>query len=216
MNNVAFAPLHVTVLTAGIWAALSPRAGAPERVAAGPEAEAPSRSACVAASPREARARDPARARDGRTRAAAATSRPRGPSADRFLEEFVAEDGRVVRRDQGGDTVTEGQAYAMLVAAADGRRAALRPRLGLDAAQPPAPRRPALVAVEDGRVADEQPAADADLDIAAALIRAAERFERPELAREAPRLGERSSTTRRWRRRTGRSSSQARGRPANA
>ena len=41
MNNVAFALLHVTVLTAGIWGALAPRAGAPERVAAGPGDEAP-------------------------------------------------------------------------------------------------------------------------------------------------------------------------------
>ena len=41
MNNVASAVLHVTVLTAGIWGAIAPRAGAPERVAAGPEAEAP-------------------------------------------------------------------------------------------------------------------------------------------------------------------------------
>ena len=32
-------------------------------------------------------------------------------------------DGRVVRRDQGGDTVSEGQAYAMLLAAAIGDRA---------------------------------------------------------------------------------------------
>lgn len=36
----------------------------------------------------------------------------------RFLETYVARDGRVVRRDQGGDTVSEGQAYGMLIAVA--------------------------------------------------------------------------------------------------
>jgi hypothetical protein len=40
LNNVAFASLHVAVLTAGIWAALAPQARAPERAAAGPEPEA--------------------------------------------------------------------------------------------------------------------------------------------------------------------------------
>ncbi len=33
-----------------------------------------------------------------------------------FLAGYVDDDGRVVRTDQGGDTVSEGQAYAMLVA----------------------------------------------------------------------------------------------------
>ena len=35
-----------------------------------------------------------------------------------FLSGYVEPDGRVTRRDEGGDTVSEGQAYAMLVAAA--------------------------------------------------------------------------------------------------
>jgi hypothetical protein len=33
-----------------------------------------------------------------------------------FLDDWVDSDGRVVRRDQGGDTVSEGQAYGLLVA----------------------------------------------------------------------------------------------------
>ncbi len=37
-----------------------------------------------------------------------------------FLTGYVRENGRVVRTDQGGDTVSEGQAYAMLVAVALG------------------------------------------------------------------------------------------------
>ena len=37
-----------------------------------------------------------------------------------FLEHYVNPDGRVVRHDQGNDTVSEGQAYGMLIAAAIG------------------------------------------------------------------------------------------------
>ena len=39
-----------------------------------------------------------------------------------FLESYVDGDGRVVRRDEGGDTVSEGQAYGMLIAVALGDR----------------------------------------------------------------------------------------------
>jgi endo-1,4-beta-D-glucanase Y len=38
--------------------------------------------------------------------------------AERFLDRYVEDDGRVVRHDQGGDTVSEGQAYALLLAVA--------------------------------------------------------------------------------------------------
>ena len=41
-------------------------------------------------------------------------------AAHRFLDRYMEPDGRVVRRDQGGDTVSEGQAYAMLLALAIG------------------------------------------------------------------------------------------------
>ena len=37
-------------------------------------------------------------------------------AGQRFLDDHVDDDGRVVRHDEGGDTVSEGQAYAMLVA----------------------------------------------------------------------------------------------------
>jgi cellulose synthase (UDP-forming) len=36
LNNVAFAVLHISVLTAGVWGALVPDAPAPEAAAAGP------------------------------------------------------------------------------------------------------------------------------------------------------------------------------------
>ncbi|MHB8294042.1 MAG: glycosyl hydrolase family 8 [Acidimicrobiales bacterium] len=39
-----------------------------------------------------------------------------------FFNRYVQPSGRVVRWDQGGDTVSEGQAYAMLLAAATGNR----------------------------------------------------------------------------------------------
>ena len=39
-----------------------------------------------------------------------------------FLPSYVDPDGRVVRRDEGGDTVSEGQAYALLIAVALGDR----------------------------------------------------------------------------------------------
>ena len=45
------------------------------------------------------------------------------PATERFLDAYVDPDGRVVRRDQGGDTVSEGQAYALLLATAVGDEA---------------------------------------------------------------------------------------------
>jgi Glycosyl hydrolases family 8 len=39
-----------------------------------------------------------------------------------FLDRYVDEGGRVVRHDQGGDTVSEGQSYALLLAQVAGDR----------------------------------------------------------------------------------------------
>src|SRR5690348_4029051 len=44
-------------------------------------------------------------------------------SGVRFLDRYMDPDGRVVRHDQGGDSVSEGQAYAMLAAVAIDDRA---------------------------------------------------------------------------------------------
>lgn len=44
-------------------------------------------------------------------------------AASRFLDRYVDADGRVVRRDQGGDTVSEGQAYALVLAQVAGDHA---------------------------------------------------------------------------------------------
>lgn len=106
-----------------------------------------------------------------------------------FLDRYVEDDGRVVRHDQGGDTVSEGQAYAMLLAVAErdeesfGRvwtwtREHLQREDGLLSWR-----------WADDRVADPQPAADADLDAARALLLAAERFAEPRYAAEGRAIG---------------------------
>ena len=46
---------------------------------------------------------------------------PPPPAVSRFLAAYVRPDGRVWRPDQGGDTVSEGQAYGLLLAEAAGR-----------------------------------------------------------------------------------------------
>lgn len=94
-----------------------------------------------------------------------------------FLSRYVGPDGRVVRRDQGGDTVSEGQAYAMLVAVALGDRAGFASVWNwTDTAL----RRPdGLLSWRwaDGQVVDAASASDADLDAARALILAGKRFD---------------------------------------
>jgi endoglucanase len=93
-------------------------------------------------------------------------------AADAFLSRYVADDGAVVRHDQGGDVVSEGQAYGMLIAELAGRddlvrtiwswtRAHLQDSDGLLA----------FHADADGHVLDQQAAADADTLAAYALLR---------------------------------------------
>jgi endoglucanase len=106
-------------------------------------------------------------------------------AASAFLDGYVESDGRVSRTDQGGDTVSEGQAYAMLLAVVAHEPATFdrvwewtRDNL----------RRPnGLLAWhwEDGAVTSTESAADADLDAAWALLLAAERFANAEYRREA-------------------------------
>jgi endoglucanase len=110
-------------------------------------------------------------------------------AADAFMDRYVSADGRVVRHDQDGDTVSEGQAYAMLLAAATGderrfdrvwnwTRANLQRRDGLLAWR-----------WAGGRVADREPAADADLDAARALLVASRRFGERSYRVEGLRIG---------------------------
>jgi endoglucanase len=110
-------------------------------------------------------------------------------AAHSFLDRYVTSDGRVQRLDQGGDTVGEGQAYGLLLAAAIGdsqhfdsiwnwTKANLRRQDGLIEFH-----------WQDGHVTDPQAASDADLDAARALLVASCRFKRPELRQEALGIG---------------------------
>jgi endoglucanase len=118
---------------------------------------------------------------------------PRAQAVDAarsFLDRYADGDGRVVRRDQGGDTVSEGQAYGLLAALAAGDRARFdRVWAWTDQHL----RRPdGLLSWHwaGGRVVDPQTAADADLDTAHALKLASRRFREPGLARESRRMAD--------------------------
>lgn len=105
-----------------------------------------------------------------------------------FLDAYTEPDGRVVRRDEGADVVSEGQAYAMLVAAAIGDEHRFRAVWTWTADNL---RRPdGLLSWRwlDGRVTDVNSAADADLDAARALVVAGRRFDAPELTADGVRL----------------------------
>jgi endoglucanase len=114
---------------------------------------------------------------------------PGRAAAHRFLDQYLDPDGRVVRRDQGGDSVSEGQAYAMLLAQAVGDRR--RFDLAWEWARRNLQRADALLAWRwaDGQVQDPMPAADADLDAAWALVLAATRFDDDSLRAEGLRMG---------------------------
>jgi endoglucanase len=124
-----------------------------------------------------------------------ARDHPPAPKADAvaaassFLDDYVEADGRVSRTDQGGDTVSEGQAYAMLLAVVahdpetfesvwNWTRDNLRRPDGLLAWH-----------WEDGKVVSTDSAADADLVAAWALLLAAERLGPAEYRREGLELG---------------------------
>jgi endoglucanase len=89
-----------------------------------------------------------------------------------FLDTYVQPDGRVNRPDQGGDTVSEGQAYGMLLAEVAGRPAAFgriwnwtRTHMQLPSGLF------AFHANAAGHILSPQAASDADLLIAWALLR---------------------------------------------
>lgn len=93
-------------------------------------------------------------------------------SAGRFLSAYARADGQVVRVDQGSDTVSEGQAYGLLLAEVSGNGSAfwriwnwthahLQQRNGLFAYH----------ASAGGQVTSSQAASDADVLIAWALLR---------------------------------------------
>ena len=91
-------------------------------------------------------------------------------AARAFLDGYVDADGRVVRRDQGGDTVSEGQAYALLLDVASGDRSQFAEVWTWSRAHLLRPDGLLAYHWQDGRVADVNSASDADLDVARALI----------------------------------------------
>jgi endoglucanase len=110
-------------------------------------------------------------------------------SANGFLDTYVAEDGRVRRIDQGDDTVGEGQAYGMLLAAAVGDEDRFDAIWGWTKDNIRRPDGLLSFLWKDGKVADPEPASDADVDAARALLVASCRFKRDDLRDEALKLG---------------------------
>lgn len=93
-------------------------------------------------------------------------------AARSFLQGYVEADGRVLRRDQGGDIVSEGEAMAMLIAEAAGQPDTVRSIWSWTRTHLARP--DGLLAWHarpDGSIIDAQPAADADTMAAVALLR---------------------------------------------
>jgi endoglucanase len=112
-----------------------------------------------------------------------------------FLSDWVdhsgSSAGRVVRRDQGGDTVSEGQAYGMLIADGVGDQKSFSAIWSWTTTH--LKRKDGLMAWrwDDGKVVDEQPASDADLDMAWALVLAGKTFDDPAYTNAGTALGTR-------------------------
>jgi endo-1,4-beta-D-glucanase Y len=102
-----------------------------------------------------------------------------------FLQTYVADDGRVRRLDEGDDTVSEAQAYGLLISLAIGDQQRFDAiwawtRTNLQ-------RTDGLLAWhwQAGKITDPEPAADADVLTAYALVAASQRFHQPDLHRDA-------------------------------
>lgn len=120
---------------------------------------------------------EPAPPTDGSGPVAAPLMSPEEAAAA-FLDAWVDDDGRVVRRDQGDDTVSEGQAYGLLIAVGADDEEAFESIWRWTAEN--LMRDDGLLAWrwQDGAVLDSEPASDADLDAARALVLAGDRFGR--------------------------------------
>jgi endoglucanase len=97
-------------------------------------------------------------------------------AAAEFLARYVDPDGRVVRRDQGGDTVSEGQAYALLLAQVSGDEELFARIWGWTAEHLQGPDGLLAFRADADRVLDPSPAGDADVLAAWALLRAGEEY----------------------------------------
>jgi cellulose synthase/poly-beta-1,6-N-acetylglucosamine synthase-like glycosyltransferase len=197
LNNVAFASLHASILLSAVIPALrvrpSPRLQ-PERPPprrAWPAASGAPRPVAIAAIgvsllvPIALGVLGASGLADRTT-----LSEKAHASAESFMTTYVGPDGRVSRADQGGDTVSEGQAYGMLLAAALDDRA--RFETIWHWTQSNLQRDDGLLAYHwaNGGVESDEPATDADLDAARALALAGERFGSEEYRREGVRIGQ--------------------------
>lgn len=112
-----------------------------------------------------------------------------------FLDDHVTDEGRVVRHDEGGDTVSEGQAWALVLAVAldDQERATAI----VDWTETHLTRDDGMLAWrwEHGHPVDTEPATDADLAYAWALSRGAEAFGRDDWRARADELVTRLAST---------------------
>lgn len=100
-------------------------------------------------------------------------------AARRFLDTYVDDDGRV-RREPDGDTVSEGQAYAMLLALAIDDVDTFDDVWTWTQDNLFSPAGTLSWQWKNGAVLDANAASDADLDAARALFTAADRFGRPD------------------------------------
>jgi endoglucanase len=103
---------------------------------------------------------------------AGATPMTASTAAERFLSTYVRADGAVLRKDQQGDVVSEGQAYAMLIAEVAGREDLTRTIWSWTKQHLQRP--DGLLswnAAADGTVRDPSSASDADILAAYALLR---------------------------------------------
>jgi endo-1,4-beta-D-glucanase Y len=96
-----------------------------------------------------------------------------------FLSRYLRPDGRVVRTDQGGDTVSEGQSYALLLSVATGKRTQFASAWHWEQANLQQPDGLFAYHWSHGAVVNDQPATDADLLTAWSLILAGQRFADP-------------------------------------
>ena len=99
--------------------------------------------------------------------------------AGAFLNKYVASDGRVIRYDQGGDSVSEGQAYGLLLAVAVHDAARFASVWTWDKENLQQPNGLFAYHWSNGAVVGTGAATDADLDTAWALVLGAKTFHEP-------------------------------------
>lgn len=99
--------------------------------------------------------------------------------AEAFLHRYVSADGRVIRHDQGGDSVSEGQGYGLLLSYAVGDRQLFARIWDWTSANLQRPDGLLGFHWAAGHLVDTTPAADADVQVAWALDLAGARWSSP-------------------------------------